>query len=180
MGAQTAQTQAGTTYEPVPGLVYLRRPQRCGGDGPVDTPEAAQKQVQVQAGDAVADRTAPPQQEARRTGRSVSGRVGMLIAVWLEVLDGRRPVSVLRKGPFNPLVVEELRGRLRRADAASSPDSPDPRPAPSRVLSVHLPPTHRERLAFTASVTHGGRVRAVAGHLGRYDGRWRIESVTLI
>lgn len=95
----------------------------------------------------------------------------MLVGVWLEVVDGRRPVSALRKGPFAPAVTADLRGRMREI---RTPDEA------SRVLSVHLPPAHRTRLNFTASVTHHRRVRAVAGHLARYDGRWRVESVTLI
>lgn len=102
----------------------------------------------------------------------------MLVGVWLEVVDGRRPVSALRKGPFSPTVAEDLRGRMR--DARARPTGATTVDEPSRVLSVHLPPAHRDRLNFTASVLHHRRVRAVAGHLARYDGRWRIESVTLI
>lgn len=96
----------------------------------------------------------------------------MLVGTWLEVVDGLRPVTVLRKGPFSPTVSDRLRGTLRTTGGT--------RTSPSRVLSVNFPPTHRDRLGFTASVVRDGRVRAVVGHLSRYSGQWRVESITLI
>lgn len=102
----------------------------------------------------------------------------MLISVWLEVLDGRRPVSALRKGPYSPVVSESLRGMVR--ESAADPGGRGFPTEVSRVLAVHIPPSHRERLGFTASVARDGRVRAVAGHLARYDGQWRIESIVII
>lgn len=163
-----------TAYVPVPGLVYLRRPGRHAAPVTQDAPAPV----------------APPVQDAAtpRPGSAVNARVAMLVGVWLEVVDGRRPVSALRKGPFSPRVTEDLRGRMRQALPTAAGTSTAPgasgtasSPAvPSRVLSVHLPPTHPERLTFTASVLHRERVRAVVGHLARYEGRWRVETVTMV
>lgn len=164
---KTPATPVTTRYEAVPGLVYLRRP--------VPVVEAAENSAGT--GQLAGTGVAPPPSDDVPPAPAVRSRVGMLVGVWLEVLDGRRPVSVLRKGPFSPRVADDLRGRIR--DARPGPGATPPQTA-SRVLSVHLPPTHRERLTFTASVAHGNRVRAVAGHLSRYDGQWRIETVTLI
>ncbi|WP_291478396.1 Rv3235 family protein [Corynebacterium sp.] len=172
---KTPASPARTRYEAVPGLVYLRRPGPVATRGvrsPADAPSTGATSTSDTA--VAAD---PPPATDGRTAPAVRARVGMLVGVWLEVLDGRRPVSVLRKGPFSPRVSDDLRGRIR--DSRPSPGDTSPRPV-SRVLSVHLPPTHPERLTFTASVAHGDRVRAVAGHLARYDGRWRIETLTLI
>jgi hypothetical protein len=182
---KTPATPARTRYEAVPGLVYLRRPCPVGGpvEGSVAAPETAAQAPTDTAvpGDAHTDQspgTDTPQGTADVPApAAVRARIGMLVGVWLEVLDGRRPVSALRKGPFSPGVTEDLRGRIR--DARPSPGTTSP-PTVSRVLSVHLPPTRPDRLAFTASVAHGDRVRAVAGHLSRYDGRWRVETMTLI
>lgn len=166
--ATTPPTHGRTAYVPVPGLVYLRRPGRHAVPVTQDAP---------------ASEAAPVQDAAtRRPGSAVNARVAMLVGVWFEVVDGRRPVSALRKGPFSPRVTEDLRGRMRRsltasAGASGAPSSPA---VPSRVLSVHLPPTHPERLTFTASVLHHERVRAVVGHLARYEGRWRVETVTMV
>lgn len=163
-GETTAETSGNTRpgrqarFEPVPGLVYLRRAR----GGTLERQNAA---------------TAPKPQKTPPTSQTAAGdvvarRVAMLVGTWLEVVDGLRPVTVLRKGPFSPTVSEQLRGVLR--DASRS------RRSPSRVLSVNLPPTHRDRLGFTASVIRDGRVKAVAGHLARYDGQWRVESISLI
>ncbi|HIW91373.1 MAG TPA: hypothetical protein H9870_06915 [Candidatus Corynebacterium avicola] len=169
-GETAAETSGNTRldrqarFEPVPGLVYLRRPR--GG--------TVVRQDAATATDGT-ERAAAPSPNARKNtaaGDAVARRVAMLVGTWLEVVDGLRPVTVLRKGPFSPVVSEQLRGVLR--DAGKS------RRSPSRVLSVNLPPTHRDRLGFTASVTRDGRVKAVAGHLARYDGQWRVESITLI
>ncbi|WP_420099662.1 Rv3235 family protein [Corynebacterium sp.] len=164
---KTDAAPARTRYHAVPGLVYLRRP------GPVERPVRSGTGAPATASPAEPGHTPDGVPDAA----AVRARVAMLVGVWLEVLDGRRPVSVLRKGPFSPRVSEDLRGRLR--DTRPLPGTPSTRTV-SRVLSVHLPPTHPERLTFTASVAHGTRVRAVAGHLSRYDGRWRVETMNLI
>lgn len=169
--ATTPPTHGRTAYVPVPGLVYLRRPGRHAVPVTQDAPASEAAPVQDAA--------------SRRPGSAVNARVAMLVGVWLEVVDGRRPVSALRKGPFSPRVTEDLRGRMRQAlpaaarvsGASGTASSPA---VPSRVLSVHLPPTHPERLTFTASVLHHERVRAVVGHLARYEGRWRVETVTMV
>lgn len=165
---KTPATPVTTRYEAVPGLVYLRRPVPV--TEPAENPAVSGRPPDTGT-------TPPPPSDDVPPAPAVRSRVGMLVGVWLEVLDGRRPVSVLRKGPFSPRVADDLRGRIR--DARPGTGSTPPQTV-SRVLSVHLPPTHRERLTFTASVAHGNRVRAVAGHLSRYDGQWRIETVTLI
>jgi hypothetical protein len=186
---KTPATPARTRYEAVPGLVYLRRP--CPVEGPAPGLAAASQAPSGTAGSGgpgtgpdSASGTTAGTETGNKTGNgdvpapaAVRARIGMLVGVWLEVLDGRRPVSALRKGPFSPGVTEDLRGRIR--DARPTPGAVSA-PTVSRVLSVHLPPTRPDRLTFTASVTHGDRVRAVAGHLARYDGRWRVETMTLI
>lgn len=184
-------------FVPVPGLVYLRRP-RAGTvlrrDGPStddSRPEPADTVVRdapaVAATAPVTADTAPdtagsgsgsgsaaaaPSDADPAAGEAVARRVAMLVGTWLEVVDGLRPVTVLRKGPFSPTVSDRLRGTLRTTGGT--------RTSPSRVLSVNIPPTHRDRLGFTASVVRDGRVRAVVGHLSRYSGQWRVESITLI
>lgn len=184
-------------FVPVPGLVYLRRP-RAGTvlrrDGPStddSRPEPADTVVRdapaVAASAPVTADTAPdtagsgsgsgsaaaaPSDADPAAGEAVARRVAMLVGTWLEVVDGLRPVTVLRKGPFSPTVSDRLRGTLRTTGGT--------RTSPSRVLSVNIPPTHRDRLGFTASVVRDGRVRAVVGHLSRYSGQWRVESITLI
>lgn len=183
----TQSVRARDRYAPVPGLVYLRKPRSAPvRPTPRELPTTLPK-VQTTAGDGGATtaqtsgdtqrETAGNAGDARDAGKdsarsAVASRIGMLVRTWLEVLDGHRPVTVLRKGPFSPTVTETLRGVLR--NAGSVPTSP------SRVLSVAIPPSHRDRLGFTASVARDGRVRAVVGHLSRYDGRWRVESITLI
>ena len=188
-------------FVPVPGLVYLRRP-RAGTvlrrDGPStddSRPEPADTVVRdapavaatapvtapvtadtapdtAGAGSGSGSAAAAPSDADPAAGEAVARRVAMLVGTWLEVVDGLRPVTVLRKGPFSPTVSDRLRGTLRTTGGT--------RTSPSRVLSVNIPPTHRDRLGFTASVVRDGRVRAVVGHLSRYSGQWRVESITLI
>ena len=180
-------------FVPVPGLVYLRRP-RAGTvlrrDGPStddSRPEPADTVVRdapavaatAPASAPVTADTAPdtagsgsgsgsaaaaPSDADPAAGEAVARRVAMLVGTWLEVVDGLRPVTVLRKGPFSPTVSDRLRGTLRTTGGTR----------------VNIPPTHRDRLGFTASVVRDGRVRAVVGHLSRYSGQWRVESITLI
>lgn len=180
-----AATTAGTA--PVPGKVYLRRP--VGATAvpasappdavPVPTAPApdggargARGRVDAPAGVRAAGNGAvrAPGASARTT---VTTEIARLLTWWLEAYDGRRPVAALRRGPYAPLVTEELRAQIR--------DAPDRRyGTPSRLLRVHLPPSHRQRLSFTASVSVDGRVRAVVGHLARHGSRWRVESVVLV
>lgn len=112
----------------------------------------------------------PTSPESRQ---AVTREVARLLWSWLEAYDGRRPISALRRGPFSPTVLEELRSLIR--------DTIEERhDIPSRLLRVHLPPSHHHRLAFTASAAVDGRVRAIAGHLARYNSRWRVESIVLL
>lgn len=173
-----AHTTAHT--EPVPGMVYLRRPVgaapvRDAVAGPVDgrvgRAETAPDSVLVGTGPAAPARNAAVAEIAR------------LLCLWLEAFDGRRPVAALRRGPFSPAVLDELRSVIRSSldhRAAASGAGHAPGSGPSRLLRVHLPPSHHRRLSFTASVAVSGRVRALVGHLGLVDTRWRVESVTLV
>lgn len=172
---------------PLPGLVYLRRP----------TGAAAMEAAPPTAG------FSAPHRDARRTGADGAGgvltqtdrttpardaataEISRLLRLWLEAFDGRRPVTALRRGPFSPAVLDELRylirdslDTVRTAGAAGTTTAPGS--IPSRLLRVHLPPSHHRRLSFTASAAVSGRVRALVGHLGRHDTRWRVESVTLV
>ncbi|AGP31382.1 hypothetical protein A606_08695 [Corynebacterium terpenotabidum Y-11] len=108
---------------------------------------------------------------------AATAEISRLLTLWLDAFDGRRPVTALRRGPFSPVVLDHLRGQIR----GQIRDSVGARAgSPSRLLRVHLPPSHHRRLAFTASAAVDGRVRALVGHLARYDARWRVESVTLL
>ncbi len=133
------------------------------------------------------------------TGNAAAAGIARLLCLWLEALDGRRPVTALRRAPFSPLVLDDLRRLIR--ESMDSPGQParavtgvhgpgtggavgrtgtTAGPPPSRLLRVHLPPSHHRRLSFTASVAVSGRVRALVGHLGRYDSRWRVENIALV
>lgn len=183
MTSTTAATPAGTA--PVPGKVYLRRPTgepvvrpapdmsgapgvpgapvHAVGPGPATDPLAG---VRTPA-DGVLGAPGPSARTA------VTAEIARLLTWWLEAYDGRRPVAALRRGPYAPGVVEDLRTQIR--------ESVEHRHGvPSRLLRVHLPPSHRQRLSFTASAAVDGRVRAVVGHLARHDARWRVESVVLV
>ncbi len=184
--AYTAVHSAAHTV-PLPGLVYLRRP--TGATALEDTPPTAD--------------VAAPHRDPRRTGADGAGgvltgtdrttpardaataEISRLLRLWLEAFDGRRPVTALRRGPFSPAVLDDLRSLIRESldtvgTAGAARTGPAPGSTPSRLLRVHLPPSHHRRLSFTASVAVSGRVRALVGHLGRHDTRWRVESVTLV
>lgn len=117
--------------------------------------------------------TAPEAREMLRV------QVGRLLTAWLEAFDGRRPVAALRTGPFSPDTVDQLQHQIRESYRSPSPHR-DTRVTPSRLLRVHLPPAHRSRPAFVGSVLVGGKVRALAGFLGRHGDHWRIDDVTLL
>ena len=182
----TAAHSAAHTV-PLPGLVYLRRP--TGAAVVEDTPPTAD--------------VAAPHRDTRRTGAggadgvltgtdrttpardAATAEISRLLRLWLEAFDGRRPVTALRRGPFSPAVLDDLRSLIRDSldtirTAGAARTGTAPGSTPSRLLRVHLPPSHHRRLSFTASVAVSGRVRALVGHLGRHDTRWRVESVTLV
>ena len=154
---------------PLPGMVYLRRP--VGAPSP---PTGTREPPAAPRADGVpqllSGATASP--DARS---AVTAEIARLLTLWLEAYDGRRPVNALRRGPFSPGALDELRARIR-----SDLDRRSGAPARSRLLQVHLPPSHHRRLSFTASAAVDGRVRAVVGHLARYESRWRVESVNLM
>jgi hypothetical protein len=82
-----------------------------------------------------------------------------LVAVVLEVLDGRRPVAQLR-GLLSDDVLLWVRARVRRADV----------PARLRTVRVGRPGPDVVELSGTASC--GERVRALAARLERRDDHW--------
>jgi hypothetical protein len=162
---------------PVPGLVYLMRP--AGARDVTGTPAGP-------AGPGgAADGAVSPLPDADVLGRTVGdpgardrlrGQIGRLLTAWLEAFDGRRPVSALRTGPFSDEAVERLHHQIRETYRSTRPRSPEP----SRLLRVHLPPSHRSRPAFVGSALVQGRVRALAGYLRQQEGHWRIDDVTLL
>lgn len=176
---------------PIAGMVYLRRPvgavdQLTTADTNAEPATGGVAGPETTGGVAVAHKGAPTPVETPDTGRALlSGpsspasrqaatrEIARLLWLWLEAYDGRRPVSALRRGPFSPTALDELRGLIRTTIEHRQG-------VPSRLLRVHLPPSHHHRLAFTASAAVNGRVRALVGHLARYDSRWRVESVTLL
>lgn len=179
---------SGACTAPVPGKVYLRRPagaaaaHRGSGDSSgtpgdataaVSGQEAPGQEVVTSAPSPGRDVTgvlSSPGPEARE---AVTREIARLLQCWLEAYDGRRPVSVLRRGPYSPAVIDELRNRIRL-------DIDHRQGVASQLLRVSLPPSHRRRVSFTASAAVDGRVRAVVGHLARHRSKWRVEGVTLV
>lgn len=154
-----------TSTVPVPGKVYLRRP-----TGSPTLPRDLTDVLPSDGGTAVLLVGGPGSADSRR---AATREIGRLLSAWLEAFDGRRPVAALRRGPYSPGVVDDLRRQIRTTVEQRSG-------TPSRLLRVHLPPSRRGRLSFTASAAVDGRVRALVGHLARYEARWRVESVTLL
>lgn len=186
-GKTSTETTAAHTVAhtaPLPGLVYLRRPTGAAvieDTPPTDDAATPHRDTRRTAAEGVltgTDGTAPARDAA-------TAEISRLLRLWLEAFDGRRPVTALRRGPFSPVVLDDLRSLIRDSldtvgTAGAAGTGTVPGSGPSRLLRVHLPPSHHRRLSFTASVAVSGRVRALVGHLGRYDTRWRVESVTLV
>lgn len=111
--------------------------------------------------------------------------LGRWIVLWLEAREGRRPPMSLRRGPYSPAVIEDLR-------RATSPTT-----GGARLLRVHAQKTRFGQIRFSASAFYDGRVRAIAGFLDDGEGRhgtrspqrsrgelraglWRVEHIHLI
>ncbi|WP_300610620.1 hypothetical protein [Corynebacterium sp.] len=111
--------------------------------------------------------------------------LGRWIVLWLEAREGRRAPMSLRRGPYSPAVIEDLR-------RASSPAT-----GGARLLRVHAQKTRFGQIRFSASAFYDGRVRAIAGFLDDGEGRhgtrspqrsrgelraglWRVEQIHLI
>jgi hypothetical protein len=172
---------------PLPGMVYLRRPAgaatvraaRAGRAGRADMPGADAATPSRGTRPTEADGVLSGTDGTTPARAAATAEITRLLRLWLEAFDGRRPVTALRRGPFSPAVLDDLRTLIRESLDATRTDTA-PGSTPSRLLRVHLPPSHHRRLSFTASVAVSGRVRALVGHLGRHDSRWRVESVTLV
>ena len=115
-----------------------------------------------------------------------------LVQIWVEALDGRRPVESLRRGPFTAEVIDHLRSRVSEWHMRGTV-------AASILKSVHLQPCEVGKVRFTATIEAGERVRAISGslqklrvrptralhelHIGKpakREYRWRVDSMLLI
>lgn len=134
--------------------------------------------------------SSPEQAPADSSNSSPQGTVdlatlGRWIVLWLEAREGRRAPMSLRRGPYSPAVIEDLR-------RASSPAT-----GGARLLRVHAQKTRFGQIRFSASAFYDGRVRAIAGFLDDGEGRhgtrspqrsrgelraglWRVEHIHLI
>ena len=168
---------------PKPGYNFLRVPAGLQADGP------AARFLTAQA-PAAAIESAPPA-AAQYTSQSTPqntvdlATLSRWIVLWLEAREGRRAPMSLRRGPYSPAVIEDLR-------CVTSPTT-----GGARLLRVHAQKTRFGQIRFSASAFYDGRVRAIAGFLDDGEGRpgtrspqrsrgelraglWRVEHIHLI
>ena len=140
--------------------------------------------------------TQPPPCGSRRgsppTPPQAPPQLRTLVQIWVEALDGRRPVESLRRGPFTAEVIDHLRSRVSEWQMRGTV-------AASILKSVHLQPCEVGKIRFTATIEAGERVRAISGslqklrvrptralhelHIGKpakREYRWRVDSMLLI
>lgn len=79
-----------TSTRPLPDFVFLRPP----------TPAVAVQVAEEEVTDSFRDANTPPPQ-----------RIAQIVKMWLEALEGRRPIDHLRRAPFGERVLEQLRVR---------------------------------------------------------------------
>jgi len=139
-------TSAST--RPLSKFVFLRPP----------TPAIAVQPTTAEATDSFLDAHTPPPQ-----------RIAQIVKLWLEALEGRRPIDSLRRAPFGERVLEQL--RVRRAVR--------PEPIAGRaeqgahIISLHIQPSASDCVRFCASVQMGERVRALAGTMSQHTQKRR-------
>ncbi|OFO14135.1 hypothetical protein HMPREF3088_05040 [Corynebacterium sp. HMSC22B11] len=165
--------------KPKPGYNFLRIPAGLQADGP------AARFLRAQA-PAAAIESAPPAAAQSTPQNTVDlATLSRWIVLWLEAREGRRAPMSLRRGPYSPAVIEDLR-------RATSPAT-----GGARLLRVHAQKTRFGQIRFSASAFYDGRVRAIAGFLDDGEGRhgtrspqrsrgelraglWRVEHIHLI
>lgn len=133
---------------PLADFVFLRPP----------TPAVAVQAIEEDVADSFSDAHTPPPQ-----------RIAQIVKMWLEALEGRRPIDNLRRAPFGERVLEQL--RVRRAV----------RPEPlggraeqgAHIISLHIQPSASDCVRFCASVQMGERVRALAGTMSQHTQKRR-------
>lgn len=141
-------TSAST--RPLSKFVFLRPP----------TPAIAVQPTTAEATDSFLDAHTPPPQ-----------RIAQIVKLWLEALEGRRPIEHLRRAPFSERVLEQLRVRrtvrptptIGRAEQGAS------------IISLHIQPSAGDCVRFCASVQMGDRVRALAGAMSQHTQKRRVE-----
>lgn len=162
--------------QPIPGFLYLQRPHKGTNTVAVTDVDIEDAPAELtDAGDAVRELRGPAPADIAR-----------LLHVWLEALDGRRPLKSLHSGRFHPRIVEHIPSQLtglgRRAPLRTGGR------VASAIRSLHLQPSQTHRVRFCASVLVGGRVRAVAGTTSRVRMKkgsprtafWRLETLQII
>ncbi|MGJ4071109.1 Rv3235 family protein [Corynebacterium macclintockiae] len=131
-----------TPNRPLTDFVFLRPP----------TPAVAVKEPSEVVADSFLDAHTPPPQ-----------RIAQMVKLWLEALEGRRPIENLRRAPFSERVLEQL--RVRR--------SARPVQVGASIISLHIQPSASDCVRFCASVQMGDRVRALAGTMSQHTQKRR-------
>lgn len=102
-------------------------------------------------------------------GAPPPNHIARLVALWLEALEGLRPVDNLRRAPFTDTVLEQLRSRrAHRQQARAERQVP-------HILSLHIQPSAGNKVRFCVSIRSGQRVRAIAGSLARSLEKQRVD-----
>ena len=163
---------------PKPGYNFLRIPAGLQADGPAARFLTAQAPTAIESAPPAAAQSTPQNTVDLAT-------LSRWIVLWLEAREGRRAPMSLRRGPYSPAVIEDLR-------RATSPAT-----GGARLLRVHAQKTRFGQIRFSASAFYDGRVRAIAGFLDDGEGRhgtrspqrsrgelraglWRVEHIHLI
>ena len=188
---------------PKPGYNYLRVPAGLQAEGPaarflttapvapVARPGAAEsrkphREPGALPANAAASPSSPVSNPQSTPHNTVDlGTLSRWIVLWLEAREGRRAPMSLRRGPYSPAVIEDLRRASHPATGGA------------RLLRVHAQKTRFGQIRFSASAFYDGRVRAIAGFLDDGEGRhgtrspqrsrgelraglWRVEHIHLI
>lgn len=165
--------------KPKPGYNFLRVPAGLQANGP------AARFLTTQAPAAAIENTRPVGALNTPQNTVDLATLSRWIVLWLEAKEGRRAPMSLRRGPYSPAVIEELRR------------STSPATGGARLLRVHAQKTRFGQIRFSASAFYDGRVRAIAGSLDDGEGRhgarspqrsrgelraglWRVEHIHLI
>ena len=187
--------------KPKPGYNYLRIPAGLQADGPaarflttapvtpVARPGAAGpgKHREPGALPATAATSSSPVSAPPATPQNAVdlATLSRWIVLWLEAREGRRAPMSLRRGPYSPAVIDDLRRASHPATGGA------------RLLRVHAQKTRFGQIRFSASAFYDGRVRAITGFLDNGEGRhgtrspqrsrgelraglWRVEHIHLI
>lgn len=162
--------------QPIPGFFYLQRPHSQSTRSSVMDTEVEEAPAAEHSGSGA----------VRGLRSPAPAEIARLLHVWLEALDGRRPLKSLHSGRFHPRIVEHIPSQLTNLGRQASVRSGAP--VASSIRSLHLQPSNTHRVRFCASVFVGGRIRALAGTTARVRMKkgspratfWRLETLQII